>query len=122
MAKGTTRRQDAEISALDRIRQLDEERREIMEQAKAEAMSKVDEAIGELNSLGFSYRVVQDGRSGRSKEGTRGGTRRSNPDRPCPVCGFQTSPPHDARAHRSQGENKRPFAAEELEARGMEQV
>lgn len=42
----------------------------------------------------------------------------ANPDRPCPICEFKTTPPHDARRHRGQSE-KRPFTAAELTGMGM---
>lgn len=41
---------------------------------------------------------------------------------PCKVCAFETAPPHDARAHRSQGDNKKPFTKDELQELGLEKV
>jgi hypothetical protein len=105
------------MTALDRIRKLDQEKARIMGEAKGEAMRKAQVALDELNALGFNYRLTEGGRRG--GEGSRRGTRQVNPNRPCPVCGFRTEPPHDARAHRTQGSNKRAFTAEELSARGL---
>jgi DNA-binding protein H-NS len=36
----------------------------------------------------------------------------------CPICDFQTTPPHDRRAHRYQNK-KAPFSAEELKEKGL---
>jgi len=42
-----------------------------------------------------------------------------DPNKPCSVCNFLTEPNHDARKHRSQGDNKKPFTAKELEELGL---
>jgi DNA-binding protein H-NS len=39
----------------------------------------------------------------------------------CPICDFQTTPPHDRRAHRYQ-KNKAPLSAAELTERGLAKV
>jgi hypothetical protein len=39
----------------------------------------------------------------------------------CPVCEFQTSPPHDGRTHRNQ-KKKAPFSAAELKEKGLAKV
>lgn len=125
MAARPTRKNDTGPSALDRIRELDQQRTQIMEGAKAEAMQKVREAVDELNALGFSYRISDEGRGARrnaAESGSRRGTRTVNPERACPICGFLTNPPHDARAHRSQGSDKRAFSADELSVRGLRKV
>src|SRR3954447_16573872 len=111
-------------SALDRLKALDEERNQLLQGAKSEAMDRANEAISELNALGFSYRLTQrdgGGRQGSSGSTGRKGTRQVNAERACPICGFRTEPPHDARRHRGQAE-KRPFTDEELEANGMRRV
>jgi hypothetical protein len=36
----------------------------------------------------------------------------------CPICQFQTTPPHDGRTHRSQ-KKKSPFSAAELKEKGL---
>jgi len=38
----------------------------------------------------------------------------------CPICDFQTTPPHDRRAHRFQ--KKAPLSAEELKEKGLTKV
>jgi DNA-binding protein H-NS len=39
----------------------------------------------------------------------------------CPICNFQTTPPHDGRTHRSQ-KKKAPFSAAELTDKGLTKV
>jgi hypothetical protein len=39
----------------------------------------------------------------------------------CSICGFQTTPPHDKRAHRYQ-KKKAPLSAEELKEKGLTKV
>ena len=39
----------------------------------------------------------------------------------CPICDFQTTPPHDRRAHRYQ-KKKAPLSAEELNEKGLTKV
>lgn len=107
-----------EPSHLERLKQLDEERSSILEVAKEEALELANQAIQALNALGFNYRLT--GGSGRSS-GPRKGTRQANAERPCPICGFTTEPPHDARRHRSQ-QPKRPFTDAELETNHMRRV
>jgi hypothetical protein len=55
-------------SALERLRELDDERRELLEGAKSEALERANEAISALNALGFSYRLTESGEtSGRGR-------------------------------------------------------
>ena len=48
----------AEKSAIQRIKELDSERANILAQAKEEALVKANQAIEELNALGFSYQLT----------------------------------------------------------------
>lgn len=57
-------------SALEKIKKLDAERAKIIEDAKAEALTKAQEAVDELNSLGFVY-VLSDGSAPKRGKGTR---------------------------------------------------
>lgn len=108
---------------LERIRQLEEQKQAIMAEAKAEALATATAAVDALNELGFSYRLTEGAipRIVRQLTGGEGrkGTRQVNAERPCPICNFKTAPPHDARRHRSQGDNKKPFTAEELSGMGL---
>lgn len=105
-------------SAIEKLKQLDQERSALLSGAKSEALGRAKDAIAELRNLGFDYRLVE-GKSG--ERGPRKGTR-TVADKPCPICEFQTSPPHDARRHRAQGERKRPFTARQLEELGLAKV
>jgi hypothetical protein len=105
----------ANSSPLQRIRQLEQERAGLIANAKKEAFARAQQAVADLNALGFDYSIVEKKRS--AVRGTRKGARRIK-DAPCPICKFKTSPPHDARAHRAQGKRKKPFLAQELKDRG----
>jgi len=108
-------------SVMEQIRKLDEQKAKLLNDAKKEALEKAEDAIADLNSLGFHYRLVE-GSTGRSSvEGSRKGTRQVNAERPCPICNFRTEPPHDARRHRGQ-DDKRPFTVEELRQLGLKRV
>ena len=74
--------------------------------------AKIDE---QLAQLGYT-----DGRA--KKKGTRAGAGAVDPTRPCSVCNFLTTPNHDARKHRAQGDNKKPFTAKELEQFGLKKA
>ena len=50
------------MSALDEIRKLDQQRQQLIDQAKSEALEKAQEAVKELNELGFDYQLVQGGK------------------------------------------------------------
>jgi hypothetical protein len=49
------------------------------------------------------------------------GYRRTIKAAACPICEFQTSPPHDGRTHRKQ-KKKGPFSAPELKEKGLVKV
>lgn len=102
---------------LQQLKALDEQRAQLIDGAKKEALQKAQEAVDELNALGFAYHLTE----GEVKRATRKGTRQIK-DAECPVCKFKTAPPHDARKHRSQGENKRAFSQKQLEEMGLEKV
>jgi hypothetical protein len=105
-----------DVSPLQRLKQLDDEKNKILAAAKDEAMSLINQGLTALRGLGFNYKVSES--SGRaSRKGTR-----TVRDVPCPICGFKTKPPHDRRAHRSQGDNKKPFTAQELNAKGLQKA
>ena len=47
------------MSVLDEIKKLDEQRAKLLSDAKKEALSAAQDAVKELNALGFNYRLVQ---------------------------------------------------------------
>ena len=107
----------AEKSAIQRIKELDAERANIFDQAKEEALQKAKLAVAELNALGLSYTLT----NGAVKQAKTGKAQRVVKQAVCPICEFQTSPPHDGRTHRNQ-KKKAPFSAAELKEKGLTKV
>jgi hypothetical protein len=103
-----------------RIKELNAERSKLIDAAKREALEKAQQAVADLNALGFAYSLTQVS-VGRKGAGRRKGTGHIQAH-PCRICGFQTSPPHDARKHRFSKAKKRPFNAKELTDLGLRKV
>jgi hypothetical protein len=94
------------------LAKLDAERAKILDSAKTDALLKANEAVDELNALGFHYHLSEE-------VPKSNGTKRGEPaDVPCPICLFKTVVPHDRRSHRTQA-TKAPFTDEELKQRGL---
>ena len=107
-------------SSITRIKELDKERAKLMDTAKREALTRAEGAVAELNALGFAYRLVDGVARGRPpKSGRKGRKLRA---KVCPLCKFETKPPHDRRAHRFSAAKKRPFTAAELKEKGYVRV
>lgn len=100
------------MTVLEQIRKLDEQRAQLLGNAKTEALAAAEKAVADLNSLGFSYALVEGDSGPKGKKAKQ--TRQLDPNKPCTVCKFATEPNHDARRHRSQGEKKKPFTEKEL--------
>jgi hypothetical protein len=98
-------------STIRRIKDPDAERASILDQAKTEALEKAKAAVAELNALGLNYTLTNSAGkraktgSGKGKDAIKAAA--------CPICEFQTAPPHDGRTHRNQ-KRKAPFSAAEL--------
>ena len=90
----------AEKSAIQRIKDLDTERASIFDQAKEEALEKANAAVAELNALGLNY-TLSSGAGNQAKAGSAK-AKRTIKAAACPICAFQTAPPHDGRTHRNQ--------------------
>jgi hypothetical protein len=105
---------------ISRIKELDAERTKLLDDAKKEALTRAQQAIGDLNALGFSYILAQA--SAARKSAGRKATGHIPADSPCRICGFRTNPPHDARRHRFSKAKKRPFNAKELTDLGLRKV
>jgi hypothetical protein len=58
----------SEKTAIQRIKELDQERATLFEQAKEEALRRANQAVEDLNSLGLKYRLV----TGTPAEGNKG--------------------------------------------------
>ena len=48
-----------EKTAIQRIKELDQERATLFEQAKEEALRRASQAVEDLNALGLNYRLVE---------------------------------------------------------------
>jgi hypothetical protein len=120
--QGSVDRADMQKSVIEEIKELKAQLESKTERAKAEALEKAREAIGVLRELGVDNdTMLKDlGFRGRARAQE---TREGKPPKegPCPICNFQTDPPHDGRAHRGQTK-KRPLTAEELEQKGLTRV
>jgi len=105
-------------TALEQIKKLDDQKNKLRDQAKMEGLTRAEEAIEEVNALGYNYSISERAPAGR---GARGGVRQKK-DLPCPICKFKTNPAHDGRRHRSQGNKKMPFTNNELAGLGYSKV
>ena len=63
----------SEKTAIQRIKELDQERATLFEQAKEEALRRATQAVEDLNSLGLKYRLVM----GTVAEGNKGAGKKS---------------------------------------------
>src|SRR5580693_9421530 len=67
-ARGRTRNdQMTDKTAIQRIKELDQERSALFEQAKEEALRRAHQAVEDLNALGLKYRLVEGEPSAGSK-------------------------------------------------------
>lgn len=63
------------MSVLEKIKALDAQKAQLLDQAKAEALETINKGIAALNELGFNYRLVQEGSAPRGPVVTGGGRR-----------------------------------------------
>jgi hypothetical protein len=110
-------------SVLEKLKALDAQRAQLLEDAKKEALENAEKAVGELNELGFHYTLTEGASvSGSTPRAPRKAStqapKRQARDVPCPICHFKTTPHHDGRMHRAQ-KNKKPFTVEELMERHL---
>jgi hypothetical protein len=94
-------------TVLERLKALDVQRVQLLDDAKKEALEKAEKAVAD-NELGFHYSLTE-GATTASTSPARAPRKASSPspkrqarDLPCPICNFKTSPHHDGRMHRSQ--------------------
>src|ERR1700733_13291222 len=112
-------------TVLEKLKALDAQRAQLLDDAKKEALDNAERAVAELNELGFDYRRVEGAAATSPARAPRKATsqapKRQARDLPCPICHFKTSPHHDGRMHRSQ-KTKKPFTVEELMERHLAKV
>ena len=113
-------------SVLEKLKALDAQRAQLLDDAKKEALDNAEKAVAELNELGFHYTLTEGASVSVStprapRKASSQAPKRQARDLPCPVCHFRTSPHHDGRMHRSQ-KSKKPFTVEELMERHLAKV
>jgi hypothetical protein len=110
------------ISVQEKLKALDDQRAGLLKEARTSALAKAEEAVKELNDLGFHYRLLEGaGKTSAVRQAKADAPKRKSRDEPCKICGFKTSPIHDARAHRGQT-HKKPFTTAELSAKGLHKL
>ena len=114
-------------TVLEKLKALDAQRAQLLDDAKKEALDNAEKAVAELNELGFHYTLTEGAststtpRAPRKAASKAQATKRQPRDVPCPICHFKTTPYHDGRLHRSQ-KSKKPFTVEELMERHLTKV
>jgi hypothetical protein len=115
-------------TVLEKLKALDAQRAQLLDDAKKEALDNAERAVAELNELGFHYTLTEGAstststqRAPRKATSKAQAPKRQKKDVPCPICNFKTEPPHDGRMHRSQ-KSKKPFTVEELMEKGLTKV
>jgi hypothetical protein len=115
-------------TVLEKLKALDAQRAQLLEDAKKEALDNAEKAVAELNELGFHYTLTEGAttspstaRAPRKSTSKTQAPKRQARDLPCPICHFKTMPHHDGRMHRSQ-KSKKPFTVEELMERHLAKV
>jgi len=112
-------------SVLEKLKALDAQRAQLLDDAKKEALENAEKAVAELNELGFHY-TLSEGASSTSparapRKPSSTASKRQARDVPCPICHFKTTPHHDGRMHRAQ-KPKKPFSVEELMEKHLTKV
>jgi hypothetical protein len=112
-------------TVLEKLKALDAQRAQPLEDAKKEALENAEKAVRELNDLGFHYRLVEGATTASPARAPRKASaqapKRQARDLPCPICHFKTTPHHDGRMHRSQ-KSKKAFSVEELMEKHLAKV
>jgi hypothetical protein len=110
-------------SVLEKLKALDAQRAQLLEDAKKEALDNAQRAVAELNELGFHYTLTEGATtpSRAPRKSSSKAPKHQARDLPCPICKFKTTPHHDGRLHRSQ-KTKHPFSVEELMERHLTKV
>jgi hypothetical protein len=113
-------------TVLEKLKALDAQRAQLLDDAKKEALDNAEKAVAELNELGFNYSLTEGASVSVStprapRKASSQAPKRQARDLPCPICHFKTTPHHDGRMHRSQ-KTKKPFSVEELMERHLAKV
>jgi hypothetical protein len=111
------------MSVLEKLKALDAQRAQLLDDAKKEALDNAEKAVAELNELGFHYSLTAGASTTARapRKTTSQVLKRAPRDLPCAICHFKTMPHHDGRMHRAQ-KTKKPFSVEELMEKGLAKV
>jgi hypothetical protein len=101
-------------TTIDKFKDLQLRADKVRNEAKQEALAKAKEALAELKDLGFTFQLIEHKETALGKGTVAAG--------PCSLCKFETTPPHDGRAHRSQGDEKVPFTRAQLKKLGLQKL
>jgi hypothetical protein len=111
-------------AVLEKLKALDAQRAQLLDDAKKEALENAEKAVAELNELGFHYTLTEGASTSTARAPRKTSSqspKRQPRDLPCPICHFKTTPHHDGRMHRAQ-KSKKPFTVEELMERHLAKV
>jgi hypothetical protein len=110
-------------TVLEKLKALDAQRTQLLDEAKKEALDNAEKAVAELNELGFNYSLTEGATSAARapRKAASQAPKRQARDLPCPICHFKTTPHHDGRMHRSQ-KTRKAFTVEELMEKGLTKV
>ena len=111
-------------TVLEKLKALDAQRAQLLDDAKKEALDNAERAVADLNELGFHYSLVEGASTSPARASRKAGadpSKRQARDLPGPICHFKTTPHHDGRMHRSQ-KAKKPFTVEELMEKHLAKV
>jgi hypothetical protein len=112
-------------TVLEKLKALDAQRAQLLEDAKKETLDNAEKAVAELNELGFHYSLTEGASTTlparAPHKAASQASKRQAKDVPCVICHFKTTPHHDGRMHRSQ-KTKKAFTVEELMERGLTKV
>jgi hypothetical protein len=122
----TLSREPSLTTVLEKLKALDAQRAQLLDDAKKEALENAEKAVAELNELGFHYSLIEGASTPSAtprapRKAASQAPKRQTRDVPCPICHFKTTPHHDGRMHRSQ-KTKKPFSVEELMERHLAKV
>jgi hypothetical protein len=82
-------------TVLEKLKALDAQRAQLLEDAKKEALDNAEKAVAELNELGFHYSLTEGASVSVSTPGARKASsqapKRQARDLPCPICHFKTT-------------------------------
>jgi hypothetical protein len=82
-------------SVLEKLKALDAQRTQLLDDAKKEALDNAEKAVAELNELGFNYTLTENATALPSRAPRKASSqapKRQARDLPCPICHFKTTP------------------------------